>query len=362
MRPRAVALTVFSACLIAAGLGCDEKTGTGPTPEPVTVTTVGSVDLPGFGVMENPGGLFGHYPHEPVLYEGILYIPSGASDTASGILMVDVTDPSNPGLAGSSGVVESRDVAADDGTLLSVDGNSLHVFDATNALAPVLLATLPMEPGREGSATAVTVHDTVAYVAGGGPTLTGVSLQTVSIADPAAPALIGASEEAGGTDVVVTGGLAYVSCYDAGLRIYDVSAPDSLELVGELGTFGSAGKVEVEGSVVYVYNTGFEFSLAIIDASNPAQPSLLSVTPIPSDIAGSPESMSTFNGIRVSGGLAYLSAYAGTALLDVSDPGDPEIIEAIGREEFTGGVEIVGDHVAIVSRRAVTILSVEVSE
>jgi hypothetical protein len=363
MPTRSLAMRFVVACLcgvVALGTGCDTKSSAGPAPEDLSVTTVGSVDLPGFSSMVNAGDISGHYPHEPMLGDGIVYIPDGTSGT--GILMVDVTDPSDPDLVGSSTVVKSRDLVTGNGMLLSVDRTSLHVLDTTNPLAPVLLATLPMGD-REAPAVAVTMDDTLAFVTGGGP-YQGFSpaLQTVSIADPEAPVQLDASEEDGGADVAVAEGLAYVTCYDAGLRIYDVSDPDSLELLSQTGTFGNAIKVEVHGSLAYVYNTGDDYSLAIFDVSSPSLPSLLSATSIPDELVAPEDGYSEFHGIRILGDLAFLSGYYGTAVVDVSDPDAPEFIDGIGREEFTGGVEIVDGYVAIVSRSAVTILDVEYNE
>lgn len=363
MRARYGLLVTLCACSALLATGCGDKSSTGPSSGPLTVTTVGSVDLPGFAVLTNPGDIFGDYPHEPCLYDGTIYIPAGVFAEGKGILMVDVNDPSDPALAGSYTTIESRDVAAENGLLLSVDTQNLHVLDATNPQAPVLLATQPMGSGREAPTAAVTMDDTLAFVTGGGPYLgSSPSLQAVSIADPENPIRLGASEETGGTDVVVSGSLAYVSCYEAGLRIYDVSDPDSLELLSQTGTFGTAAKVQVEGSLAYLYNTGYEYSLAIIDVSSPSLPVFLSATPIPSDITGDSELASVFNGIRIDGDLAFLSTYGGTAVVDVSDPAAPVVLGGIGPEEFTGGVEIVEGNVAVVSRNAVTILHVEVND
>jgi hypothetical protein len=70
-------------------------------------------------------------------------------------------------------------------------------------------------------------------------------------------------------DVEVVGDVAYVADYSSGLRVIDVSNPESPVELGALDTPG-ASQLEVVGDLAYViYATS---GLHVIDVSNPAFP------------------------------------------------------------------------------------------
>jgi hypothetical protein len=111
-------------------------------------------------------------------------------------------------------------------------------------------------------------------------------------------------------DLVVANGLAYVADGRFGLKILDLSLPETPELVGVYATGGSARGVAVDGSLAYVAD--HETGLLIIDVSDPKNPALVSSVPI------------SASKVVVGGGYAYLAATTnGLRVIDVSTPAMP---------------------------------------
>ncbi|RLB77025.1 MAG: hypothetical protein DRH24_16905, partial [Deltaproteobacteria bacterium] len=72
------------------------------------------------------------------------------------------------------------------------------------------------------------------------------------------------------SDIAVDGDYAYVSCYEDGLRIIDVSDSFNPVEVGHVYTNGYAQGVAVSGSYAYVASYGY--GLRVIDISDPTNP------------------------------------------------------------------------------------------
>ena len=189
-------------------------------------------------------------------------------------------------------------------------------------------------------------------------------LTVVDISNPAAPQVIGqspfASSLLNGSAVAVAGNYAYVvsqnrnvstSNNDDGtgdsLTILDISVPFAPAIVGTLtnGTalFGAHG-VMVSGSYVYVAvqgclsgqpcpNGNVGNSFVVIDASNPANPTIVASlrnNSLPAPWTGSGALLHAC-GIAVSGQYAYVTASYGNRLtiIDISDPLHPTIVGSL---------------------------------
>jgi parallel beta-helix repeat protein len=111
-------------------------------------------------------------------------------------------------------------------------------------------------------------------------------------------------------DVVIRDGYAYVADGSYGLKILDLSSPESPELVGAYATSGSAQGVVVEGNYAYVADA--ENGLFIVDVSTPSSPSLV----------GSLETSALK--VDVVGEYAYVAAYTnGFKIASIADPENP---------------------------------------
>jgi hypothetical protein len=138
--------------------------------------------------------------------------------------------------------------------------------------------------------------------------------------------------DTGGFGVYVTGGLAYVADYDAGLQIIDVSNPAVPTLRGSYDTPGYAFGVYVTGGLAYVAD-GTTGGLQIIDVSNPTAPTL----------RGSYDTPGHAWGVYVLGGLAYVGDHwSGLQIIDVSNPSSPQLRGSYDTPFDAKGVYVTG--------------------
>ncbi|MDP8207494.1 MAG: T9SS type A sorting domain-containing protein [Candidatus Electryonea clarkiae] len=114
--------------------------------------------------------------------------------------------------------------------------------------------------------------------------------------------------------ITVLDDYAYVADGFAGLRIVDISQPDSLIEVGFFHPPGKAVDIEISGNYAFVaFHSDWNSGLRIIDISDPTSPEQVSFY---EDGYG--------NNIKVSGNYAYVSQAFAFKIVDISDPSSPE--------------------------------------
>jgi hypothetical protein len=187
---------------------------------------------------------------------------------AARLVVVDVADPEAPRILGELdlGFPEAQDLAVAGGYAYVAAGfEGFYVFDVSDPSAPRQVAALEETP-----AGAVWVEGTRAYLAGafaGGPRgqtiVTG--LHVLDVTDPAAPVEIGDLPNAGGSDIAVSDGFAYVS-QRFSLLLVDVRDPTLPVALEEIPTSGAS--IELAGGLAYVSGLG----LQVLDLSDPAAP------------------------------------------------------------------------------------------
>jgi hypothetical protein len=179
----------------------------------------------------------------------------------NGIHVYDVSSPSSPVLLGSTPVT---------GTILDVaiSGNyvfaaarvfGLQVIDISNPSSPVVIGNLE----TPGETFGVTVVGDYAYLADrfAGP-------HVVDISDPAHASLVwSGGMHYLGNDIAVRNGRAYVA--DGGLQTIDVAVPESPSLIGRADT-GLDMSVAIAADDQYVYVASGFAGMAIFAAQCPA--------------------------------------------------------------------------------------------
>jgi hypothetical protein len=110
--------------------------------------------------------------------------------------------------------------------------------------------------------------------------------------------------------VTVAGNFAYVSAWQGGLHVIDISDPLNPKRVGGLLECGAAHDVTVSGNYAYVASY---CGLFIVDVSDPSRPRMV----------GKSDKGYSSNGMAVSGHHVYLVA-GGLHVLDVSSPSRPQ--------------------------------------
>ncbi|MFW9991689.1 MAG: hypothetical protein ACFFD4_06490 [Candidatus Odinarchaeota archaeon] len=232
------------------------------------------------------------------------------ADFTDGLIVVNVTDPSNP-------VNVSSYATAGNANGVHVDGNIAYVADFAGGLQIVNI-TNPLNPvnisayATSASAYDVYVEGNYAYVAG----FTG-GLQVVNITNPAEPTLAASVSISGWAfSVFVSGDYAYVAAYGGGLQVVnitDLSAPDP---VGSCATPDYAWEVFIEGDYAYV---ACQFSgLQVINITNPSNPTPVILVDTPG----------AARGVCISGDFAYVADEhdGGLQVVDITDPTSPAIV------------------------------------
>ncbi len=208
---------------------------------------------------------------------------------------------------------------------------------------PEVLATLG------GRARAVVICDNFAFVAN-----THGGLLVYDVSDPESVDLVGAEQTTREAwDVDIESGLAFVADFKYGLRIVDVSDPTSMEAIGELELKFTDDTyihtIDVRDDVACLVSR--DVGLLIVDVSDPTSPDLrirISETPIAD--------------VRIVGEQAIYVTHDGRlVILDISEPGDPTVLSNTQVTSHIDGIEIESS-VAFVAAREDGVLFLDVSD
>jgi len=271
---------------------------------------------------------------------------SGSLATAAGntfgMKVVDLSVPSAPrAVATVGGIIRGVAMAGQFAYALDlVAGNPGHtdlvVVDLHAPAAPAVASRTTLAGGSD-----LKVSGSLAYVAAGA-----AGLQIVDVRNPSLPAILGTVDTPGtATAVAVANGYAYVAD-DTALQVVNVADPARPTIVGSLATRSTA--VAVAGSRAYVLDGGLQFK--IVDVSTPTAPALLSAT-----------RGFGAQGIDVAGSLAFLATPAlnhdpsgGLYVLDVSNVAAPQLVKQVTVPGIvrtvaaTGAAAYVGDSAGVV--------------
>ena len=240
----------------------------------------------------------------------------------SGLMVMDVSDPTNPTRVGVVHVWDENSIAYADDVVVS--GNYAYVAAGYGGLW-VLDVSDPTNPttvgfyDTSGYAKGVAVSGYYAYVADyyGG-------LVVVDVRNLSNPARVGSYEAISGNgtmnasgiyvdDVVVSGGYTYIIAGYSGLLKMNMSDPTNPTLVWRYDTSDYAKGVAVSG--YYAYIAYHEDGLGVVNMSNPAEPTYAGYSRGDNAYAVS---------VAVSGNCAYVAYHdEGLVVVDVSDPRNP---------------------------------------
>lgn len=193
-----------------------------------------------------------------------VYVSAYDYDFEIGLLVFDVSDPSNPQFLGSvsAGGWYYTDVDVRGDYVYVTDWfYGVKVMDIADPAAPVLVDSC-----FASQASAIEVSGGYAYVARGAQ-----DFQVIDLEDPAHPIPAGWTSVPGYPyDVAVLGDRAYLANRPVGLQVIDVADPDEPRLVGTCNTPGEEQAVAASGSYAYVSaDTGGAFGAIRACAPNP---------------------------------------------------------------------------------------------
>lgn len=255
--------------------------------------------------------------------------------------VLDVSRPEAPRRVGTLAISGSANGVAVSGTTVYLavsDGGApgarkdsgLLVVDVTDPSRPMKVAS----HATGGEAYSVTISGGMAYVAAEAH-----GVQIFDVGQPAAPTLKSKYRTLGRTaSVALADGRAYLADGNAGLQVLDVAQPDHPRWLGGFAPLGEVVRAAVSGPFVYLIErfanpTNFNDTLHVLDSRGPGNPRPVAALPIPAwsmDLA-------------VNGNYAYVGGES-LQVIDVSNPLSPFPKGAYRLENYTTTVAVSGGY------------------
>ncbi len=292
--------------------------------DPTTPTLVGSCNTPGYGWSVAVSG-----NHAFV------------GDGSSGLQVIDISDPTNPVVAGTCDTPGNAYCVtiAGDHAFVADQISGLQVIDISDPASPTIVGSCD----TPGTAYGITVEGNYALIAD-----VGSGLQIIDISDPASPALVGTYDTPGSAyGIAVSGDDAFVADVGSGLLVIDISDPASPTLVGTYNTPGSAYGVAVSGNGAFVADGSY--GLQVIDISDPTNPVL----------AGTCDTSGNAWGVAVSGEHAFVTDMAsGLEVIVIGDPVDGTLVGTYNTPQYAMGVAVSGDHAFVADGYSLRVIDI----
>ncbi|UCC78508.1 MAG: hypothetical protein JSW64_09495 [Candidatus Zixiibacteriota bacterium] len=258
----------------------------------------------------------GEIPHNynMITFHGnYAYLKSAHGYSGRYIFIVDISNPADPVVAGSytTSYEPENQLHAENGYLFTLDDtssweNTIYISDLSSPADPVEISSYASHGGYISD---VYVFDNYAYVIG-------PQLFIVDITDENNPAVVGR------TDARFSGGridnfdsyIYIVGEYIDGMPIYNISNPNSPQLVATFNTPVESNFRDLQVVDNLIYVAGGDQGLLVLDISNPASPELIEQV----EISASEVFVSS---VCVSGNYCY-ATFCGTGLkiFNISDP------------------------------------------
>ena len=231
-------------------------------------------------------------------YVYILSVTASGTTFTSALQIVDVTTPAAPIVKGTytfpgSAYAYSIAVSGNFAYVVNQNGNALQIINVSNPAAPVLVGGI----GTDSTPVKVTVSGGYAYVINYGAS----TLQTFSVSAGGVPTAVGRVATNGPTtDLLVAGGYAYVSGSNS-IQTYSLANPAApVSVASNSNTSGQSQLAYYADSFrhyLFALNNNGE-QITVFDLSAPAAPALLGAVYTPSsDYA-----------LAISGGVLYASS------------------------------------------------------
>lgn len=267
--------------------------------------------------------------------------------TFGSVEVIDVVDPTNPTYLGTYSI-PARNTATIGQVGYVASWNGLFLLDVSDPRTPAVGFV-----DTVGEARSVLVDQGYAYIADDYRNQTSGTngLRIVDVSTPETPVLVGSLDINGPTrNLEIDGGLIYTADGYFGFHVIDVSAPESPTVLGGYDTVRDTKDLAVQNGIVYVAD---EFSFLVFDASDPANIELLATEGI--DAAA----------VAVRDSIAYVAeSRVGVHAFDVSDPSSPVLLGSYIPDHFSSessgfGIEIIDNQLFVIDGSGLTILDVD---
>jgi len=231
------------------------------------------------------------------------------------LIVIDISDLTNPQAVGFAWIISyGKDVAISGSYVYVANSFYVDIFDVSDPTSPVRVGQYYMA----ADVWSVKLSGGLAYFSGAG-------LRIVDVTNPSRPKTLGRCDLGGHSArwVEIAGDYAYVTCFEDGFYIVNISNSTNPYIVGYLQMPGGCNRVDVEGG--YAYVADYPEGLRIINVVNPVSP--VEVGYIKDDVYA--------YGVDVAAGFAYVAAMSsGLRIIDCSDPKKPIVS---GRYSPEGG-------------------------
>ena len=253
------------------------------------------------------------------------------ADYTNGLVIVDVSDPTNPTTVGNfpSRIGDFGYTAA--AISVAVSGNyayvgnwydDLYIIDITDKTNPTLANTYPAEDGVDE----ITISENLGFLAA-----EWAGMDIIDISDPVNPVFIGNyNTDDLAEDVAIQNNYAYIADRDDGVIIVDISDLANPSFVGSVDTPFDANSIEVSGKYAYVADAG---ETLIIDVTDSANPSIVANYP----------TIDSW-GIALDSDYVYVGdGDNGVIVLNVNDPNNPILAGSYDTTGYAGRLNLIGD-------------------
>jgi hypothetical protein len=245
------------------------------------------------------------------------------ADGATGLRIIDISDPADPILCGICRVPGSAQgiIVFGSRAYVATRFGGLHVVDVSKPTNPILLSNNTAWPkgssGVSGSGNRIAAAGNLVFVASSG------DLSTYDISGPSAPILRGPTGSLPGLDargIAAAGSLAYVAILEdlgserfrSGLRIIDFTSPTAAIQLGSFDVRGIVQAIAVSGNIACLLDE--VQGMSVIDVSRPEAPVFL----------GQYYEFNSPTAVTIAGDIAWVG-YGGLRAIDISDPSHPRL-------------------------------------
>ena len=252
----------------------------------------------------------------------------------AGIAAYSLSEPHDPELIGWMDVAGGGVMAIGEGfSIVSASSGAVNIYDTLEWPAPAHRAVIEIAEECTGL---VLDGDRAVLSFSTAP----VAMQVIDIADPAHPRVVGEYLPADGYPgygVAVSGEYAFLARAREPAELISIEEPDAPVSVGIVGDPDSYF-FDFEVQEGLLYGASERHGLVIFDLANPAAPVELSrIRPI-----------ANIRYIAVGSGVVYLASANGFAVIDVSNPTDPVIVQDVPGPFWIERVRVDGDRLLVV--------------
>ena len=263
-----------------------------------------------------------------------------------GLVVLDVSDPTDPDSVGALGLNHPFDIEIAGTTAYVFDEDGLHVVDVTDPTAPVVLSTLAYLPIGGLDVGALRIDGNRLYI------VYTEGLRALDITDPENPVPRGKINTGFvGFGIGAANDLVYLTSWSK-LDVFSFANPDIPTWIGGYD-FGRkahhAGAVVADGTTTYFADT--YHGLSVLNVSDPYAITETGLFPVPG----------YFQQVARNGDLVVTAGIPDIRLFDMSDPASPNPLATLPRETADGDVQDIlldGDYLYAVWDRVLRVYDI----